>query len=181
MELVAHQVARPLVFADLFSQNIACSFQCIFLVFDFSFDEVPYLGGKVVFLLHHEQEGQRFQSFGTCSFGSGFSFGLEGKVDVFQFGCIPASRNAGFQLWSQFPLLLDGGKYGFLSFGQFTQFLIPCLNVAYLHFIQSAGSFFTVTADERNGRSSLEQFECIGYAMCRQFQFGGNHLAEFFH
>ena len=85
LELVTHQVARPLRLLDLFQQNIACLSSASSRGLDcFPLTKFRTLAAGC-FALHREQWGQWFQSFGTCSLGSGFSFGLEGKVNVFQF------------------------------------------------------------------------------------------------
>lgn len=55
LELVAHQVARTFVFADLFGQDVAGPFQGVFLIFYVTFHKSTHFGSEVVFFLHHQQ------------------------------------------------------------------------------------------------------------------------------
>ena len=116
-------------------------------------------GGEVRLPLQHHDHGQWFQSLLTGRFGTGLSFGFVGEVDVLQFRRIPGGVDALFELRSEFALLVDGTEDGFLPSGYVAQLVMLLLDVLYLYFVQSAGSFLTVTADERDGGTFAQQVE----------------------
>ena len=89
---------------------------------------------------------------------SSSSVGFQGVVDTFlQFG-------------SQFSLLVDGAENRFFPFGYVAQLIVLLFDLLYLHFIQSAGGFFTVTADERNRSTFTQKMECTTYLSFRYTQ-----------
>ena len=158
-ELVTYGVAGTLVLVHLLRDDVTGTFQCVFRILYVAFDEGGGFGGEVRLPLQHHDHGQRFQSFLAGRFGTGLPFGFVGEVDVLQFRRIPGGVDALFELRSQFPLLVDGTEDGFLPFGYVAQLVMLLLDVLYLYFVQSAGSFLTVTADERDGGTFVQQVE----------------------
>ena len=155
-ELVAELVARALVFAHLFGYDVAGTFQCVFLVLYVAFNKCTYTSHEVVFALHHQDGGERLQPFLSGHFGTGLALRFIRQVDVLQFGGIPASLDALLQLGSQLVLLVDGLEDGFLALGYLGELVESLLYFAYLYFIQSAGGFLSVSADEGYSGSPVQ-------------------------
>ena len=180
-ELVAELVARTLVLAHLFGDDVAGTLQGIVFILHLSFNEGTHTGHQVVFPLHHQDSGQWFQAFLTGSLGTGFPLGFVGEVDVFQLGGIPASLDALLQLVGQFALFLDGLQDGLLALGHFAQLVVAFLDFSDLHFIQSACRFLAVAADEGYGGSPVEQGESVFYLSHGNIECRCYHFAEYFH
>ena len=166
-ELVSYQVAGTFIFVHLLGDDVACSFQRIFFVLDFSLDERTYPGRQIVFPLHQQQHGKRFQSLLACNLGTSFPFGLERQVNIFQFRRIPAVGNTLTQGIGQFSLLFDSRKYRFLSLGKFAELFVTRMDITYLYLVESSGRFFSVTAYKGYGSTSLKQFQGVFYPMDR--------------
>ena len=94
-------------------------------------------------------------------FRAGFAFGLVRQVNIFEDGAVPCLIDTFLQFGSHFPLFADGADDGLLPPGRFLQLFVVGLDGFYLHFIQSARHFLTVAADKRDGRSVIEQGECL--------------------
>ena len=155
-ELVAELVARALVFAHLFGYDVAGTFQRVFLVLYVAFNKCTYTSHEVVFPLHHQDGGEGFQPFLAGHFGTGLALRFIRQVDVLQFGGIPASLDALLQFGSQLALFFDGLEDSLFTFGHFGELVVSLLYFAYLYFIQSAGGFLSVSADEGYGGSPVQ-------------------------
>ena len=156
-KLVADGVAGAFVFVHLLGDDVAGSFQGVFHTFDFAFHESGCPGFEVGLPLQEEHGGQGFQPFLAGCLGTGFPFGLERQVDVFQLREFPGVMDALFQRLGELALLADGGADGLFALGDVAQLIVLFLDLLNLHFIQSAGSFLAVAADERDGCSVVEQ------------------------
>ena len=180
-ELVTDLVARTFVFADLFSNDITSPFQGIFFVFHLSFNKGTRARGKIVFPLHHQNGCQWFQSLLSGYFSTCLSLGLVRKINILQFSSIPTSIDTFLQIGSEFALFLDSLEDSFLALGNFRKFVVPFLDFSNLDFIQSAGRFFAVTADERYGSSPVQERECIFDLSLGNVQSRCYHFIEYFH
>ena len=180
-ELVAELVARTLVFAHLFGYDVAGTLQRVFLVLHVAFYKCTYTSHEVVLALHHQDGGERFQPLLAGHFGTRLALRLVRQVDVLQFGGIPASLDALLQLGSQLALLVYGLEDGFLALGYLGELVESLLYFAYLYFIQSAGGFLSVSADEGYGGSPVQQGEGIAYLSLGYVQRRCYHFIEYFH
>ena len=180
-ELVSDLVSRTLVFVHLFGNDVAGTFQGIFFVLHFTFHKGTDTGHEVVFALHHQDGGQWLQSLLTGCFGTGLALRFVRQVDVLQFGGIPTSLDTFLQLGGQLALFLDGLEDGLLALGCFGELVVSLLDFAYLHFIQSAGRFLSVSADEGYGGSPVQQGEGIVYLSFGNVQCRCYHFIEYLH
>ena len=69
-------------------------------------------------------------------------------------------------------------KQSEFPFGYVAQLIVLLFYLLYLHFIQSAGGFFTVTTDEGNRSTFTQKMERTTYLSFRYTQKTGNHLVK---
>ena len=177
-ELITYRVAGTFVLVHLLCNDVTGAFQGIFHIFHVSFHEGGSLGTKIVFPLQHQDGGKRFQPFLAGYFSTCLPLGFIRKINVFQFRRIPGVVDTFLQFGSQFSLLVDGAENRFFPFGYVAQLIVLLFYLLYLHFIQSAGSFFTVTTDEGNRSTFTQKMERTTYLSFRYTQKTGNHLVK---
>ena len=107
--------------------------------------------------LHKHGICERLQPALTRHGGSGTFFLLVGAIEILKrlqlFGAL--DRHA--QLFGQFPLLFDAGKYFFLPLDETAQVGESCLHLAQHLIFQRAGCFLAVTRYKWNGIAVIEQ------------------------
>ena len=108
-----------------------------------------------------DQVRQRLQSLGHRHGGTGLPLGTEGQVQVLQGTGTYAVIDLSLQLRRQFSLFLDSTEDGSLPLLHLPEHLGPMLDFRYFHVRKSAGPFFPVSADERDGASLREEFRAI--------------------
>ena len=128
--------------------------------------------------MQQQDGGKRLQSFLAGHFGTCLPFGFVREVYIFQFRRVPGVVDALLQFGSQFALFGDGAENCFFPFGYVAQLIVLLFYLLYLHFIQSAGGFFTVTTDEGNRSTFTQKMERTTYLSFRYTQKTGNHLVK---
>ena len=78
-----------------------------------------------------------------------------------------------FQRLGELSLLADGGADGLFALGDVAQLIVLFLDLLNLHFIQSAGGFLAVAADERDGGTFGQQAQGAADLSFRQAESAG--------
>ena len=135
----------------------------------------------VALTLQEEDLSQGFQALFTSYLGTSSAFRLIRQIDVFQFGGIPTVLDTFLERIGQFALFIDGLEDGFLSFRHLLQFLIGLSDSFDAHLVHVAGFLLTITRDERDGASLLQQRQCILHSLLFQLELGCNKLSKLIH
>ena len=122
-EGATHQIARTLVFADLFGNNILSSLQSVFDVGGGTASYHKALGGTlgVWFTLHEQDGGQWLKSLFTSHLCTSATFGFIGQIDVFQYGAVPTAVDALLQVGRHLLLFSNCLDDGLLALSNLLQ------------------------------------------------------------
>ena len=156
-ERPAQRVAGAFVLRDAFGNDVARSGEGLLRGRHFGRNEPPGLLGDVAGPLRQDDFGQRLQAPFARHGGPRAAFGLVGQVNVLQLHRVPALRDAPAEFRGQPALPLDGREHRLLAGFEFGEPVEPLLDGGDLHFVERAGRFLAVAADEGNRRPFAEQ------------------------
>lgn len=123
--------------------------------------------------------GERGESAFAGDDCTGAAFGFEGEIEIFEFGFVVDSEQAGAQFVGEFALFGDGGEDGLSALFEFHEISVAFLDGADLDFIEGLGDFFAVACDKRDGVSVFKEAEGGEDAWGRELSFGdkkGNRI-----
>ena len=92
-------------------------------------------------------------------------FGLYGRYKSSSSFFSRTAFDARAQFGCQFALGVDGFEHRLPPVFQFSKVSEFLLDVPNLHLIEIAGDLFSITRDEGNGGSLIEQLDCCGQAL----------------
>ena len=103
------------------------------------------------------------------------------QIQVFQFLLGSGRHQGGQQFGRHFPLILDALDHGFTAVFQLTQVAKARLQLAQLNVVQAVGDFLTVTRDEWNGGSTVQQLNGCLDLLLGNLDLCGNLPDDFLH
>ena len=165
--LFRHRPAQHLadigVIADGFGDDVTGSFQSLINVRDALCGVHKRSGERSErqfgrFLTPHVVR-QRLQTLFPGNHGLGAAFGLVGQVQIFEFALVESGLNASLQLVCELTLLLNRGQDRLFAGHQVAKVQQFLFNFANLDFVEIAGGFLTISGDERDGGTLIQQFD----------------------
>ena len=174
---IAHPFACRGVLADLLRHDVAGASQCFPDILHVTLDEALGSGLGVTLALQKKQRGERLKATLTCHLRLRPAARLIGKIDVFQFGCVPAVIDALDKRVSEFALILNRTDDGLLAFLHVLQLMVHVADGGNLNLVQSARALLAVAGDEGNRAALVKQgergvnlsignLERLGYVFC---------------
>ena len=135
------------------------------------------IGGRI---LGQQEIGKRFESEFPGNRRTGSLLRFEGEIDILQ-GIEGICRlDLGAKFLGEELAFFQGSEDGFTAFIERFQLLETVSDFGDLDLIQLAGAFFSVTGDERNGRSFLQKDGSGGDLTGLKAEFSGDLSKVFF-
>ena len=179
VEGTAHGLTRLFVLIDAFGKDVTRSLQGFFDIGHVLAHEARSEFRGVGLGIHKELVRQGFESFLTGHFGSRAAFGLEGEIDILKERGVPAVADALAEVVGEFALLFNGGEDVFAAMDKLLHAVVFLLDLRHLHFIEPAGGFLAVTADEGDSGSCREEIYGAGHLLEAQTEFFGYDFVGF--
>ena len=144
------------VLAGLFGNDVSGTLQGLVHVGHLVVEVFCSLPFRVVPWFQEQHFRQGFQSLFACHLRPGAAFGLEGQVDVLDFGGIPRVFDALLQFGCEFSLAVDGFGDVFLAVLEFCKALQFVGDGSDFHLVEVACRLLPVSADEGYGGAVFE-------------------------
>ena len=148
------------IIGDHLGNNILCSLQCFLRSLYFFF--FGNILGRLVkhrfcCLLAQNVFCQRFQPLLLCNTGTGLSLGSIGSVQILYHYQRLSCQNLLLQLVSKLSLFFDALQHLLLFIFQTSQIGQSLIEITQLLVVQRSGDLLTITGDERDGISLIDQ------------------------
>ena len=161
------------ILADELRDNVTSTGQSLLGIRD-TFFLADVLGGLALQIdrtLGQQQLGQRLQPLLHSHRSASLALGTIRQVEILQNAHRIGLFNLFTQLRREFALLTDRIQNGGATFVQLQPFVVQIFDIPYLYFVQRAGGLLTVTRDERNRGSCLQQVQRVPHLLFRKIQF----------
>ena len=160
--LVAHMGAQSAeqsgIFREALDDDVARALQCLLgagdLLGDIGLRQRHGIGAAI----GQDCCGQRAQAALAGNFGLGAALGLEGQIEIFEFGLGGGTGDGGRQRGRELVLLVNGFENGGAARFQLAQIGQPLGQQAQLRIVQTAGDLLAVARNEGHRRPAIEQF-----------------------
>ena len=180
-ELTANLIAALLILTYGFGDDVLGTLECSLHILHLIAHKLPGSLFRIAFTLEEEQLCQRLQSSLTCYLCTCSALRLIRKIDVFQFGGIPALFDAFFQFIREFSLFLDGFEDSLFSLRHLREFLVSLCDGFNVYLVHITGFLLAVSRDKRNGAALFEQRQSIFYSLLLQIELGCYQLCKLIH
>ena len=129
-------------------------------------------------VLCHNLFCQRFKAALACHLGAGVALGLERQVDVFENRRVGGGFDGGGDFVGHVALVAYRLENKFFAMEKFLKVVVELRDVENFHFVECAGGFLSVAADERNRGAFVEKFDGGFHRVFRQGKSVGNEFYE---